>query len=317
MWLAALPSTSTMPTWRWSRPSSSSSSRCSATGRGGAVVEVGERQALVGHVGVGLGRDGADPGDGGRDGGTHGQELGGDGDPPGLTVGGAGHDRERHGATVATTPGRSFSLGRTKAGAEHARPGRSRDTMTVRRVALLTAGGLAPCLSSAVGALIERYTELEPEIEIIAYLNGYAGLLGGEHITVTPADRERAHLLHGFGGSPIGNSRVKLTNVKDCVKRGLVSGGPGSPPRRRRAAHQGRRRRAAHHRRRRHEHDRRRPGGLPARERLRADRRRPAQDDRQRRRPDPAVAWGPGRPPSRARCSPATSSPSTPPTRGC
>ena len=27
------------------------------------------------------------------------------------------------------------------------------------------------------------------------------------------------------GGSPIGNSRVKLTNVKDCVKRGLVKEG--------------------------------------------------------------------------------------------
>ena len=97
--------------------------------------------------------------------------------------------------------------------------------MTVRRVALLTAGGLAPCLSSAVGALIERYTELDPQIEIIGYVNGYAGLLAGEHVTVTPEDRERAHLLHRFGGSPIGNSRVKLTNVKDCVKRGLVAEG--------------------------------------------------------------------------------------------
>jgi diphosphate-dependent phosphofructokinase len=100
--------------------------------------------------------------------------------------------------------------------------------MTVRRVALLTAGGLAPCLSSAVGALIERYTELDPQIEIIGYLGGYAGLLGGEHVTVTREDRERAHLLHGFGGSPIGNSRVKLTNVKDCVERGLVA--PGEDP---------------------------------------------------------------------------------------
>lgn len=97
--------------------------------------------------------------------------------------------------------------------------------MTVRRVALLTAGGLAPCLSSAVGALIERYTELAPEIEIIAYRNGYAGLLGGEYATVTPEVRKQAHLLHRFGGSPIGNSRVKLTNVKDCVKRGLVQEG--------------------------------------------------------------------------------------------
>ena len=27
------------------------------------------------------------------------------------------------------------------------------------------------------------------------------------------------------GGSPIGNSRVKITNVADCVKRGLVKEG--------------------------------------------------------------------------------------------
>jgi diphosphate-dependent phosphofructokinase len=97
--------------------------------------------------------------------------------------------------------------------------------MPVRRVALLTAGGLAPCLSSAVGGLIERYTEIAPEIEVIGYLNGYAGLLAGRSVTVTPEDRANAHLLHRFGGSPIGNSRVKLTNVKDCVKRGLVTEG--------------------------------------------------------------------------------------------
>jgi pyrophosphate--fructose-6-phosphate 1-phosphotransferase len=97
--------------------------------------------------------------------------------------------------------------------------------MTVRRVALLTAGGLAPCLSSAVGSLIERYTEIAPDVEIIGYRNGYAGLLEGDHYTVTPQVRAKAHLLHGFGGSPIGNSRVKLTNVADCVERGLVQEG--------------------------------------------------------------------------------------------
>jgi pyrophosphate--fructose-6-phosphate 1-phosphotransferase len=97
--------------------------------------------------------------------------------------------------------------------------------MSVRRVALLTAGGLAPCLSSAVGGLIQRYSEIAPDVEIIGYLDGYAGLLGGRHLTVTPEIRANAHLLHGFGGSPIGNSRVKLTNVKDCVKRGLVAEG--------------------------------------------------------------------------------------------
>lgn len=97
--------------------------------------------------------------------------------------------------------------------------------MSVRRVALLTAGGFAPCLSSAVGGLIERYTEIAPEVEIIAYQHGYWGLLKGESVVITDAVRKKAHLLHEFGGSPIGNSRVKLTNVADCVKRGLVEEG--------------------------------------------------------------------------------------------
>jgi diphosphate-dependent phosphofructokinase len=94
--------------------------------------------------------------------------------------------------------------------------------MPVTTVAMLTAGGLAPCLSSAVGGLIERYTEVAPDVRIIAYLNGYAGLLTGRSAEVTDEVRARAGRLHAFGGSPIGNSRVKLTNVQDCVKRGLV-----------------------------------------------------------------------------------------------
>jgi len=95
----------------------------------------------------------------------------------------------------------------------------------VQKVALLTAGGFAPCLSSAVGGLIERYTELAPEVEIIAYKNGYQGLLSGDFFTVTPVVRAKAGLLHEYGGSPIGNSRVKLTNAADLVKRGLVAEG--------------------------------------------------------------------------------------------
>jgi pyrophosphate--fructose-6-phosphate 1-phosphotransferase len=97
--------------------------------------------------------------------------------------------------------------------------------MPVKTVAMLTAGGLAPCLSSAVGGLIERYTEVAPDARIIAYLNGYAGLLTGKSAEVTAEVRAVAGRLHAFGGSPIGNSRVKLTNVADCVKRGLVEAG--------------------------------------------------------------------------------------------
>ncbi|MBK8816416.1 MAG: pyrophosphate--fructose-6-phosphate 1-phosphotransferase [Methylococcaceae bacterium] len=94
-----------------------------------------------------------------------------------------------------------------------------------KKVAILTAGGLAPCLNSAIGSLIERYSEIDPSIEIICYRSGYKGLLLGDSYKVTPAVREKAGLLHKFGGSIIGNSRVKLTNVKDCIKRGLVQEG--------------------------------------------------------------------------------------------
>ena len=90
---------------------------------------------------------------------------------------------------------------------------------------MLTAGGLAPCLSSAVGGLIERYSEIAPDVRIVAYRNGYAGLLTGNWIEATEDVRANAGRLHAFGGSPIGNSRVKLTNVEDCVKRGLVKEG--------------------------------------------------------------------------------------------
>ncbi|MEI8242387.1 MAG: pyrophosphate--fructose-6-phosphate 1-phosphotransferase [bacterium] len=98
-------------------------------------------------------------------------------------------------------------------------------SVTVKKVGLLTAGGLAPCLSSAIGYLIESYSKVAPEVEIICYVNGYMGLLKGESLPVTPGVRQKALALTRHGGSPIGNSRVKLTNVKDCIKRGLVQEG--------------------------------------------------------------------------------------------
>ena len=93
----------------------------------------------------------------------------------------------------------------------------------VKKVAFLTAGGLAPCLSSSIGFLIDEYNKKVPQVEMIGYVNGYMGLLKGESIPVTDEVRKNALVLTKHGGSPIGNSRVKLTNVKDCVKRGLVA----------------------------------------------------------------------------------------------
>lgn len=93
------------------------------------------------------------------------------------------------------------------------------------KVAILTSGGLAPCLSAAIGGLIKRYTEVDESIELIAYLNGYQGLLLGRWVPITRHVRQHAEQLLAFGGSPIGNSRVKLSNAKDCVKKGLITEG--------------------------------------------------------------------------------------------
>ena len=56
----------------------------------------------------------------------------------------------------------------------------------VKKVGILTAGGLAPCLSASIGYLIETYTRKAPEAEIICYVNGYMGLLQGNSLKVRP-----------------------------------------------------------------------------------------------------------------------------------
>ena len=94
-----------------------------------------------------------------------------------------------------------------------------------KKVAILTAGGHAPCLSAAVGQLILHYTSQCPDWEIICYKSGYKGLLLGQSYAVTPEVRAQAAMLRNYGGSVIGNSRVKLTNVKDALKRGLIKEG--------------------------------------------------------------------------------------------
>ena len=95
------------------------------------------------------------------------------------------------------------------------------------RIGMLTAGGLAPCLSASVGYLISEFCDVSAssgrEIEILLYKNGYKGLLLGDCTTLcaNAAAKTQSLGLIESGGSPIGNSRVKLTNVKDCRQRGL------------------------------------------------------------------------------------------------
>ena len=51
------------------------------------------------------------------------------------------------------------------------------------KIAFLTAGGIAPCLSASIGGLIENYNSLAPKAELVGYLNGYKGLLMGQKIS--------------------------------------------------------------------------------------------------------------------------------------
>ena len=93
------------------------------------------------------------------------------------------------------------------------------------KIAFLTAGGIAPCLSSAIGGLIKGYAAKYPEVEMVGYLHGYGGLLRGNSITISEDTKKNVDVLFEFGGSPIGNSRVKLTNIKNCVKMGYIKEG--------------------------------------------------------------------------------------------
>ena len=93
------------------------------------------------------------------------------------------------------------------------------------KIAFLTSGGVAPCLSAAIGKLTELYIKRSPNIEFIGYLNGYKGLLLGKHIVFPNSLIKDINKFYQFGGSPIGNSRVKLTNTEDCIKNGYISKG--------------------------------------------------------------------------------------------
>lgn len=93
------------------------------------------------------------------------------------------------------------------------------------KIAFLTSGGVAPCLSASIGRLTENYLKHDQNIEIIGYLNGYKGLLLGNSISFPKSLLENTEKFYQFGGSPLGNSRVKLTNIEDCIKKGYIKKG--------------------------------------------------------------------------------------------
>ena len=58
------------------------------------------------------------------------------------------------------------------------------------KIAFLTAGGVAPCLSASLGALIQTYNELAPKADLLGYLHGYRGLLLGNSIEIPSSIRK-------------------------------------------------------------------------------------------------------------------------------
>ena len=93
------------------------------------------------------------------------------------------------------------------------------------KIAFLTAGGIAPCLSASIGGLIKSYNSIFPKAELLGYLNGYKGLLTGQKITIPDSVKKNTKIFDQYGGSPIGNSRVKLTNIENCVQQGYINDG--------------------------------------------------------------------------------------------
>jgi diphosphate-dependent phosphofructokinase len=97
-------------------------------------------------------------------------------------------------------------------------------------VAMMTSGGLAPCLSASIAQLAKYWVEAYKNKEISGltlrfYNGGYKGVLTGDSFVVPESEWDAFDALNYLGGSPIGNSRVKLTNEKDCQQRGYCKEG--------------------------------------------------------------------------------------------
>ena len=92
------------------------------------------------------------------------------------------------------------------------------------KIGILTSGGNAPCLSSSISFLLSEISDRKLKCDIIGYKNGYRGLLTDDFINLNNA-HEISNLLQNTGGSILGNSRVKLANTEDCIRKKYISEG--------------------------------------------------------------------------------------------
>jgi 6-phosphofructokinase len=90
-------------------------------------------------------------------------------------------------------------------------------------VAMMTSGGLAPCLSSSVAMLVKEWVAAFRANKISGltfrmYKAGYKGILIGDSFVLAEEHWDQVDCLNYLGGSPIGNSRVKVSYDYDTEK---------------------------------------------------------------------------------------------------
>lgn len=97
--------------------------------------------------------------------------------------------------------------------------------MRVPKVAILTSGGPAPCLNAAIASLTTFIQASHPDTNIVAFPDGYLGLLAGRTLHFTASVCHVIESLYSHGGTAIGTSRVRLADRADCARKGFVSSG--------------------------------------------------------------------------------------------
>ncbi|KAI2492982.1 pyrophosphate--fructose 6-phosphate 1-phosphotransferase [Fragilaria crotonensis] len=85
------------------------------------------------------------------------------------------------------------------------------------KVAMMTSGGLAPCLSASIAQLVRYWSAALKEgkiasLSIRMYLDGYKGILIGDSFM----------LMKLFGKNAMLSTIWELTNLKDCIARGFI-----------------------------------------------------------------------------------------------
>ncbi len=98
--------------------------------------------------------------------------------------------------------------------------------MSSINVGMMTSGGLAPCLSSSIAHLVHYWSEAKKAgkisgLTIRMYRDGYKGILKGDSFLVPEETWEQCWALHDLGGSPIGNSRVKVSSSVSIIIIGV------------------------------------------------------------------------------------------------